>query len=243
MKSIVIPAVLAVVLALGGSVFWSIGKAEQRLADAHKELALLQYADAGSESDAAVTDPPLMQRAVVAGGLGRELSTDARHVRATADYWQTRYGALEPKRDAGGGIVETNPDVLLFAANASFRATQAEGDKITTIRKLDTVVKNYAEVLKNAPDQADAAYNYEYSIRLRDALAKAKPTAAKPAAAAKTAANEASDLPLGPTIHGHAGGPPAKTDMAQFKIVIPKRGEERKDDPQAGKGGVKIRKG
>jgi len=25
--------------------------------------------------------------------------------------------------------------------------------------------------------------------------------------------------------------------------VIPKRGEERKDDPQAGKGGAKIRKG
>jgi len=33
------------------------------------------------------------------------------------------------------------------------------------------------------------------------------------------------------------------TDMAQFKIVIPKRGEERKENPEAGKGGVKVRKG
>ena len=31
--------------------------------------------------------------------------------------------------------------------------------------------------------------------------------------------------------------------MNQFKIVIPKRGEERKDAPDAGKGGTKIRKG
>ena len=44
-------------------------------------------------------------------------------------------------------------------------------------------------------------------------------------------------------MHGKPGGPPAAASMAQFKIVIPKRGEERKDDPQAGKGGAKIRKG
>jgi hypothetical protein len=31
--------------------------------------------------------------------------------------------------------------------------------------------------------------------------------------------------------------------MSQFKIVIPKRGDERKDNPEAGKGGQKIRKG
>jgi hypothetical protein len=31
--------------------------------------------------------------------------------------------------------------------------------------------------------------------------------------------------------------------MNQFKIVIPKRGEERNDAPDAGKGGAKVRKG
>jgi hypothetical protein len=152
--------------------------------------------------------------------------------------------ALEPKRDAGGSIAETDPDVLLLAANASFRASQNETDRMLGVRKLDAVVKNYAEVLKNSATDADAAFNFEYAIRLRDALAKARPAATgkSSAAAAKLAENE-SDLPAGPTLHGHPGGPPAKTDMAQFKIVIPKRGEERKDDPQAGKGGTKVRKG
>jgi hypothetical protein len=90
----------------------------------------------------------------------------------------------------------------------------------------------------------DAAYNYEYAIRSRDALMKAKPATAKAAAAAAArAAGDETDLPAGPTLHGHPGGPPAKSDMAQFKIVIPKRGEERKDDPQAGKGNIKVRKG
>ena len=51
------------------------------------------------------------------------------------------------------------------------------------------------------------------------------------------------NIPSGPTLHGRPGGPPAATDMNQFKIVIPKRGEERKDAPDAGKGGQKIRKG
>ena len=39
------------------------------------------------------------------------------------------------------------------------------------------------------------------------------------------------------------GDPPPASDMSQFKIVIPKRGEERNDAPDAGKGGTKVRKG
>jgi hypothetical protein len=239
MKSIVIPGILALAFALSGAAFWTMGKTEQQLANAHKELAVLQYASASDESDASVASPPLIQRV---GGLGRNEQVDARQLHATADYWQTRYAALEPKRDAGGAITETDPQVLLLAANAAFRSTQGDADRNSAVRKLDAVVKTYAEVLKRNDLAQDAAYNYEYAVRVRDLLARAK-AATKPTPAAKTAVNTESDLPIGPTLHGHPGGPPAKTDMAQFKIVIPKRGEERKDDPQAGKGNVKIRKG
>lgn len=241
MKSVVIPALLAVAFAIAGYAFWTMGKTEQRLADAHKALSVLEYANASDESDASVASPPLVQRI---GGLGRGEQVDARQLHATADYWQSHYAALEPKRDAVGAITESDPDVLLLAANSAFRASQGDSDRNSALRKMDAVVKTYAEVLKHDAASAEAAYNYEYAIRTRDALAKAKP-AAKAASAAKTAAaaSTESDLPTGPTLHGHPGGPPAKTDMAQFKIVIPKRGEERKDDPQAGKGNVKVRKG
>ena len=40
-KSIVVPAVLAVVLALAGWGFWTLGHTEQRLADAHIRAAVL----------------------------------------------------------------------------------------------------------------------------------------------------------------------------------------------------------
>jgi hypothetical protein len=184
--------------------------------------------------------------------LGKAAETDARNVRAAAGYWRTDYAAIAPQHDANGVITETDPAILLLNANAAFRASQAAGDRLDTVRRLDTVVKNYAEVLKapacGASDRAcdgravDAAFNYEYAIRTRDMLAKQRGPAAKATAKMARAADE-TDLPSGPTVHGKPGAPPAAVDMNQFKIVIPKRGEERKDAPDAGKGGQKIRKG
>ena len=90
----------------------------------------------------------------------------------------------------------------------------------------------------------DAAYNYEYAIRTRDTLAK--PRAARPRRArrkrAPTRPTKATCRPAR-RCTASPGAPPAAVDMNQFKIVIPKRGEERKDAPDAGKGGQKIRKG
>ena len=185
--------------------------------------------------------------------LGKAAETDARDVRAAAGYWRTDYAAIAPQHDANGVITETDPAILLLTANAAFRASQAGGDRLDTVRRLDTVVKSYAEVLKapacGAGDRAcdgramDAAFNYEYAIRTRDVLGEAaRPGAARARRRRRRKADEA-DLPAGPTLHGKPGAPPAAVDMNQFKIVIPKRGEERKDAPDAGKGGQKIRKG
>jgi hypothetical protein len=243
MKTIVIPAVIAALLAVAGWGFWSMGHTEQRLADAHRRLAVLQYAEAGSASDAAVANPPLAQRLIARGGMADAETKDAHHLQTTATYWQGEYGSLAPQRDAGGAITEKDPEVLLFGANASFRQGQTDLDRNLALRRLDGVVKTYAEVLKNNGALVDAAYNYEYAVRVRDSLQKAKAIPPQKAAARAAAETVDSDLPAGPTVHGKPGGPPAAASMAQFKIVIPKRGEERKDDPQAGKGGAKVRKG
>jgi len=244
MKSVAAPAVLALVLVVAGAAFWTTGQTARRLADAHKALATLQYAgasDATTEVDRAMSLGRRVQ------SLTGDPVADARDVRATAQYWRSDYGGLSAQRDATGTITETDPQILLLAANASFRASQADADRNTTLRRLDAVVKSYADVLKGNPGQADAAYNYEYTIRARDTLSKAKPTppsrSEKALKMAENTPEPQGDLPAGPTLHGRPGGPPPKSDMAQFKIVIPKRGEERKDDPQAGKGGVKVRKG
>jgi hypothetical protein len=249
MKSALGPFVVAIVLTLGGGALWLAGRTETQLADVHKQLAMLHYADAQNEGSEVEQGLGLERRVPM---LGKAAETDARGARASAGYWRTDYAAIAPQHDANGVITETDPAILLLNANAAFRASQAGGDRLDTVRRLDTVVKSYAEVLKapacGAGDRAcdgrstDAAYNYEFAIRTRDMLAKARGPAGKPAAKTAARADE-SDLPVGPTLHGHPGGPPAAVDMNQFKIVIPKRGEERKDAPDAGKGGQKIRKG
>ena len=251
MKSALVPFLAAVALALAGAGFWLAGHTETRLADVHKQLATLQYADAQSHGAALEQSQSLaLERRVPM--LGKATETDARDARAAAGYWRTDYAAIAPQHDPNGVITETDPAILLLNANAAFRASQENGDRNGTVRRLDTVVKNYAEVLKapacGAGDRAcdgranDAAFNYEYAIRTRDTLARQRGGA--PAKNAKAVVKtDDSDLPAGPTLHGRPGAPPAAVDMNQFKIVIPKRGEERKDAPDAGKGGQKIRKG
>jgi hypothetical protein len=254
MKSAVGPFLAAVALALAGAAFWIAGQTDNRLADVHKQLAMLRYADAASEGDDFEQSLGVERRVPI---LGATVDADVRDVRAEAGYWKSDYASVAPRKDANGVVTESDPAILLLAANAAFRGAQ-NSDRLTAVRRLDEVVRSYAEVLKTQAKACDgesracdaratdAAFNYEYAIRTRDALAKSRPPAAKtPAKAAAAAAARAvdDDLPAGPTLHGRPGGPPPATDMNQFKIVIPKRGEERKDAPDAGKGGQKIRKG
>ena len=252
MKSALVPFVVAIVLTLAGGALWLAGHTETRLADVHKQLATLRYADAQSDGEAVERSQSLgLERRVPV--FGKAAETDARNVRAAAGYWRTDYAAIAPQHDANGVVTETDPAILLLTANAAFRASQRGGDRLDTVRRLDTVVKSYAEVLKapacGAGDRAcdgraaDAAFNYEYAIRTRDQLAKGRGAAAAKGGGKAAAKADETDLPAGPTLHGRPGAPPAAVDMNQFKIVIPKRGEERKDAPDAGKGGQKIRKG
>jgi hypothetical protein len=108
-------------------------------------------------------------------------------------------------------------------------------------RRLDDAIKQYAEALKSNPDNEDAAYNYEYAVRVKNTVAKAKEVTAKAASAPLVEG----ELPTGPTIHGRPGAPPKGTDMGQFKVVTPLRPDERKEmKPQdAGKPTPRIRRG
>ena len=257
MKSAATPIVAALVFAVLGTVFWLAGKTETRLADVHKQLATLHYDDAEAEGDDVEQSLGLERRVPV---VGRAAEHDVRDARATAGYWRSDYAAIAPQKDPNGVVTEKDPGILFLSANAAFRASQAAADRSAAVRQLDTVVKSYGEVLKSdaagcgtglgSPNVGacearamDAAFNYEYAIRAREVLAKGRPPAVPKGAARALKADGEEDLPSGPTLHGRPGGPPPATEMNQFKIVIPKRGEERKDAPDAGKGGQKIRKG
>ena len=98
----------------------------------------------------------------------------------------------------------------------------------------------YADVLRANPDELDAAYNYEYVAGLRDTLAKNKPI---PRPAKPEVADVSADLPTGPTLHGHPGGPPSDVPLSDFKTVSPMRFDEREEQSQPGRGKAPTRKG
>src|SRR5438477_4838000 len=236
MRKVLGQAAIALVLFGLGFVAWNAGTLQGRVADAHEELAMLRYNTADAEYGDIESSMGYVSRVP---WVGDALLTDVRGDRTTGDYWQARYDALAPKRDEAGATIEQQPNELTLAANAGFRTSQRDtADRQMTLRRLDAAIKTYTDLLKKSPD-ADAAYNFEYIVRLRDTLSKAQPAPPgkreDPAKAIQrlTGVVMAGDLPEGRTVHGDPGAPPPNTDMTQFKMHIPVRPDERQGGSDA----------
>jgi hypothetical protein len=220
--------ILALLLAGAGLVSWRFGRSERELADLHTDVATLRFAAA---ADRAAAFKPIPGQDLIPG-IGSVVGSGSRDDRATADYWLTRYDRLAGERGADGVAVTPDLHQRLLASNAAYRATQTESvDRTTSLKHLEDVVKAYADVLKTNPDE-DAAYNYEFVVRMRNTLARATNAAPKLVAPPPVSA-----------LHGHVGAPPQNINMAGFKVIIPQRSDERTESEEAGKGGVKRRKG
>jgi len=186
---------------------------------------------------ASATDAPADGWLASAVGAG----TEARRRDATAEYWLGRYDEIA-KREGGS----TDPDVLFVAANAAFRAARRDNAVgPDAARRLDQVLQAYSSVLKATPRHPDAAYNIEYVFRLRDQLRLMKSMPADNGDPRRFGgAISTTDLPVGPTVHGSPGGPPADKRPEEFQILTPKdRGERQSMEPGQARGGVIRRKG
>lgn len=215
MRTLTGQLILAVVLLLAGAGLWAAGRVDLDVARAASDLAAFQY-------DQAAT----LDGGQVAGRLLRQVpGVDAAAVRAqtigdTARYWQ---GTLP----AGSPATAT-----LFTANAAYRAAMRDGGPWpTVVARLDEVVKQYAAIVRERPDDEDAAFNYEFVVRLRAALAAAK-----------------RDVPpdlleSDVTLHGLAGAPPKGTANSTFKLIVPMQPDERREAEQAGRNAPQKRKG
>jgi hypothetical protein len=247
MRRVLGQTVIALALVAVGYVSWTAGQLQRRMADAHEELAMQRY----NAADAQYGDiEGSMEYLRKVPWVSEALLTDVRDERAAGDYWQAHYDVLGPRRDDSGAVLDQQPAELTLTANASFRTSQREAaDRQAMLRRLDSTIKTYTELLKKNPGDVDAAYNYEYVVRLRDTASKAKPApAGKKEDPAKvlqklTGITMAGDLPEGHTVHGDPGSPPPNTDMTQFKMHIPIRPDERQGGSDAGQGKEKVRKG
>jgi hypothetical protein len=218
MKTVAGACIIAVVLVLAGAVCLSEARVMRRLAADRQRLATLQYE---AESSAESTTP-LVDRLQ----LPVSSTSSAESQRATAQYWQGRYEVLTPLTGATGEAATTDPALLLIAANATFRTSAPDpGNTRGSVDRLESVVQAYGDVLRADPDNVDAAYNYEYVSRMRDALARGR--FVMRGSDRRVALSD--DLPVGPTVHGRPGGPPPEVPMTDFKTFMPLQSDERGD--------------
>jgi hypothetical protein len=221
------------VVAAAGFGLWRAGQFQQRAADAHRQLLTLQF-DAPAGAYDALTEE--FGAATALPGFAT-IGHGVREQRATASYWQQRYDQLALKTSATGEVIERDPQLLLLAANAAYRSAAVTESSPAAVQRMEALMGQYSDVLRRDVWQFDAAYNYEFVARRRDALIKARGARSKPAAREEAAAAAPA------TLHGRPGAVPPGTDMSEFKIVVPQRSDERREQPEAGKGGPKARKG
>lgn len=237
MKSVIGYLVVAVALVVGGRVLFGASSLEQRTAEAQQALLTLRYGDlepAYAALREEASDGALLPR------VSQALVTSLREQQSTTRYWMGAYGRLTPERDAAGTLAETDPIVLELGAHAAYRAAQNDPDQAVATKRIDDIVRGYADVLRAQPGDESAAWNYEFVSRVRATLQQSR----TPVMPEPDAGGLAGDLPLGPTLHGAPGAPPEGTDMKQFKVVVPMRPDERKQLPQgASEGEQRKRRG
>lgn len=155
--------------------------------------------------------------------------------RARNQYWQEKYVEL-----VADGLLNSeektktnDPDLEFIVANSVYRISQGEKDKKKTMELLDRAINSYRLVLEDDQENSNAAFNYEYLVRVRNEMANSK----KPMSAMSSMSGKQQG------IHGKEGVSPKDTPVDQIKIYIPASSDENKDGKDAGKGNVPRKKG
>lgn len=224
----------AVVLAVVGAACLGARALELEVARVQQDFATFKYDEPEATFD---TAERYLEYASRLPGIGNGPLNDVRARRATLRYWQNQYDEIVPKQsDPVTAIPADNVDLQLVVAHALYRSGRAKAtDKRTTLEALDAAIAGYLTVLKNASGQNDAAYNYEYLVRLRAEVEKARRFPGEGSSTPEEGSPTKSPA-------GEPGGQPAARETPQFKIYIPLESNER-DQGLAGKAGPIKRKG
>ena len=218
---------LVTALILGGiaAAVAAAGRLDRRLARAEQQIATFAFDDA----DAAYAE--LESSLGVAGALpwafgGSRADVETR--RAALRYWRGEYAGLLADYADASPDVSRNPALQFVLANAAARAAlDPEADREQVLRALDGAIDVYLGVLQESPGHLDAAYNYEYLLRLRADIASGA---------------EIPDPPR--SQHGREGESPERGELEEMEIYVPVQRDvdpEMDESPTLG-AGDRIRK-
>ena len=233
MKGIACYVVTAAIVAVVGAVCLAGSRVEREMARAQETLVTLDYEASGAALDSVERYYEYASRVP---GVGTATLNDVRARKAALRYWQRQYGEFVPagRTDPVDDVAPDNVQQQLLVANAVFRSGQARpSDRAATLQMLDAGINAYLTVVRNAarPEDAsyleDAAYNYEYLVRLRNEMARRR----------RELPPAGSNRPL-----GLEGQPEKDKRENQFKTYVPLEKKER-EDGEAAKEPPRVRKG
>ena len=229
MKSVTAYVIAAAVFVVVGVAALTASRLERQLADAQERTATQQYALARQSLDAA---DGYLRYAEWLPRIGDETVREVRAREAALQYWQGDYAKVLPAQaEPVAAVDESNVELQLVVANAAFRnGLKGVTERTAAVQALNEVANGYLTVLKNNTWHEEAAYNYEYVIRLRDEIAKGRrPPSEQP--------QQGMDL-------GESGAPSDATSTKGFQIYVPLQGDEKSPEGgDAGKAAEKVRKG
>jgi len=229
MKGIAGLLLTAAVVALVGGIVLGAGLLEREMARAQQDVVTQPN---GAPATTFETAERYYEYGSHVPWIGSGPLNDVRAKKAALTYWQGDYASVVPQQsDPVSAVPSDNVAAQMVVANALFRVGQMQAkDRQSMLQALDAGINAYAEVLKNADRAEDAAYNYEYLVRLRDDVDKGR---RKPGSDA---------VMKGP--EGAIGSPPKiDSSMSDFKIYIPLESQERQENGVAGKAAPGKRKG
>ena len=145
--------------------------------------------------------------------------------RAIAQYWNGDYQALTGSEDPR--ILSCSPPTPSIA-----RCARLAGRGRAVVGRLDRSPSATPTSSAPTPANEEAAFNYEFVLRLRAAVLKSKqPLPAGDAALVR------------PDRARRGRRPPRDSDAKKFKMIVPMLPDERQEAEEAGRSGQKVRKG
>ena len=153
---------------------------------------------------------------------------------AAIRYWRGEYAALvSDYPDIGHPDIQGNLPFMLTVASAHVRAGEvaADGDRTQILNALDRAISVHLQLLENSRGAPDAAFNYEFLVRLRDEIAAGEEIPARRPSTPLGQSGDSEDMDM--------------EDMNEIKIYVPSdmMNRESVDDPTLGSDAPLRRRG
>ena len=231
MKTVVRHLVVAVVLALVAGIIFVGALLHRKIANGQRHVATLNLNLAASVFDDVYDRLRYTQNV---SWLLRGTRQEVESQRAAVRYWRREYGTLVAEYpDIGPPNIRDNLPLQLTLASAYVRDGEAtaDGDRQVMLGELDRAINVYLQVLQNTDGNRDAAFNYEYLVRLRDDIAAGGevPRRRPPSPLGRPGTNDELDM----------------EDMSDTKVYVPTDmlDREASDEPTLGSDAPLRRRG